>query len=133
MSSDIQVPDILVLPDGMVGLPQVHQLDVEVIAGGQFVELLAHEVPGLGWLAASAEDIRPGMTEALRASGRIDPTDVLLVLLASHGEPAEVTANLAGPVVVASDGSAWQIVLEDPQYELRARVGRLTPTPVETP
>ena len=57
--------------------------------------------------------------------------DVLLVLLASHGDPAVVTANLAGPLVVAPDGTTRQLVLEDPSFELRARVGRLAPAPIE--
>jgi len=133
MSSDILIPPVLTLPDGMVGLPEVHTLDTVPIAAGQFLELVARDQPGLGWLAAAAEDIRPGMTDALRAAGRIDTDEVLLVLLASHGDPAVVTANLAGPLVVDTEGCTRQLVLEDPQYELRARVGRLTPVPVETP
>ena len=133
MSSDILIPPVLTLPDGMVGLPEVHTLDTVPIAGGTFVELIARDEVGLGWLSTAAEDIRPGMTEALRTAGRIKPGDVLLVLLASHGDPAVVTANLAGPLVVDPEGCTRQLVLEDPQYELRARVGRLTPVPVETP
>lgn len=133
MSSDITIPEVLVLPDGMVGLPDVHTLDTALIAGGQFVDLIAREEPALGWLAASAEDIRPGMTDTLRAGGRIEPDEVLLVLLGTHGDPPEVTANLAGPLAVRPDGTTRQLVLEDPTYELRARVGRLTPIPVEAP
>lgn len=133
MSSDIVIPPVLVLPDGMVGLPDVRTLDVAPIAGGQFVELIAREEPTLGWLAASAEDIRPGFTEALRSGGHVTGDVSLLVLLASHGEPAVVTANLAGPLAVDAEGVTRQLVLEDPAYELRARVGRLTPQPIEGP
>jgi hypothetical protein len=129
MSSDIQIPVTLVLAQGMAGLPHVQTLDTELLADGLFVDLLAREEPGLGWLAASAEDVRPGMTETLRAGGRISETEVLLVLLASHGDPPEVTANLAGPLAVAPDGTARQLILEDPTYEVRARVGRLVPLP----
>jgi hypothetical protein len=131
MSSDIYVPPILTFPEGLVGLPDVRLLETVPIAGGQFVELLDPEDPALGWLAASAEDVRPGMSATLRATGRMGADDVLLVLLASHGDPAVVTANLAGPVVVAPDGEAHQLVLEDPSFELRARLGRLAPSPVE--
>ena len=133
MSSDVAVPPVLTLPDGLVGLPDVHALQAIPIAGGQFVELLDPEDPSLGWLAASADDVRPGMTDAVRATGRMDADDVLLVLLASHGDPAVVTANLAGPLVVAPDGEARQLVLEDPSFALRAHVGRLAPTPSEQP
>jgi len=131
MSSDIFVPPVLSLPKGLVGLPDVHALETVPIAGGQFVELLDPEDPSLGWLAASAEDVRPGMSATLRATGRISADDVVLVLLASHGDPAVVTANLAGPLVVAPDGDTHQLVLEDPAFELRARIGRLAPSPLE--
>jgi hypothetical protein len=131
MSSDILLPPVLSLPDGLVGLPDVRALEVVPIAGGQFVELLDPDDAGLGWLAAAAEDVRPGMTATLRATGRIGPEDTLLVLLASHGDPAVVTANLTGPLVVNGDGDTRQLVLEDPSFELRARVGRLAPAPVE--
>jgi hypothetical protein len=133
MSSDIYVPPVLSLPEGMVGMPDVRTLETIPIAGGQFVELLNPDDPTLGWLAASAEDVRPGMSAILRATGRMAADDVLLVLLASHGDPAVVTANLAGPLVVTPDGSARQLVLEDPSFELRARIGRLAPAPIEHP
>jgi hypothetical protein len=114
-------------------LPDVRLLEAVPIAGGQFIDLLDPEDPSLGWLAASAEDVRPGMSATLRATGRMGADDILLVLLASHGDPAVVTANLTGPLVVAPDGEAHQLVLEDPSFELRARLGSLAPSPVERP
>jgi hypothetical protein len=128
MSSEVTVPPVLVLADGMVGIPDTRELEVRPIAGGEFVELIDRDEPGLGWLAAASDDVRPGMTAALRAAGRIAPDEVLLVLLASHGEPPMVTANLAGPIAVQPDGSARQLVLEDPDYEVRARLTRLAPS-----
>jgi hypothetical protein len=131
MSSEIEIPPVLTLPEGLIGLPEVHEVDVLPIAGGEFVELVARDEPSLGWLAAAADDVRPGMTQALASSGRIAPDEALIVLLASHGEPAVVTANLAGPIAVSPTGFARQLVLEDPAYELRARLGRLAPAPVD--
>jgi len=131
MSSDIEVPPVLTLPEGLVGLPDVHEVDVLPIAGGEFLELIARDERGLGWLAAAADDVRPGMTRALVESGRIAADEALIVLLASHGEPAVVTANLAGPIAVSPTGFARQLVLEDPTYDLRARLGRLAPSPVD--
>jgi hypothetical protein len=131
MSSDVVIPSLLRLPDGLIGIPDLRFLDAVPIAGGQFLELLARDEPGLGWLAASAEDVRPGMTATLRATGRVEPDEILIVLLASHGDPAVVTANLAGPLAVSADGDTRQIVLEEPSFELRARLGRLAPVPVE--
>jgi hypothetical protein len=133
MSSDILVPSVLSLPDGLLGLPDVKVIDTIPIAGGQFVELIARDEPALGWLAASAEDVRPGMTATLRATGRLGEDEVLLVLLSSHGDPAVVTANLLGPLAVAPDGETRQLVLDGPQPDVRARVGRLAPAPVEQP
>lgn len=128
MSSEIVVPPVLSFEVGLVGLPDTHTVDVLPIAGAAFVELVDRDEPMLGWLAAAAEDVRPGMTETLRATGRIDPEEVLLVLLASHGEPPAVTANLAGPVAVLPSGAARQLVLEDPAYEVRARLPSLAPS-----
>jgi hypothetical protein len=129
MSSDIEIPPVLALADGLVGLPDTTTLDVFPIADGDFVELIDRDEPALGWLAAAADDVRPGMTEGLRKAGRITADEVLLVLLASHGEPPVVTANLAGPLAIGPDGEARQLVLEGPGYELRARLTRLAPTP----
>ena len=132
MSSEILLPPVLTLPEGLVGLPNVRELDVLPVAGGAFVELVVRAEPGLGWLAAAADDVRPGMTDALVASGRIAPDEALVVLLASHGEPAVVTANLAGPIAVGPAGFGRQLVLEDPAYEIRARLGRLAPAPASS-
>jgi hypothetical protein len=129
MSSDIEIPPVLTLSDGLVGLPDSKTLDVYPIAGGDFVELIDRAEPALGWLASAADDVRPGMTAGLRKSGRIKDDEVLLVLLSSHGEPPVVTANLAGPLAVGPDGGARQLVLEGSAFELRARLTRLAPAP----
>jgi flagellar assembly factor FliW len=127
MSSDVLIPAILSLPDGLVGLPDTRTIDVQPIAGGAFVELTDHDEPALGWLAVAAEDVRPGMTAALRAASRIAADEVLLVLLSSP-QPETVTVNLAGPIAVLADGTARQVVLEDPSYSVRARLNRLAPS-----
>ena len=130
MSSEIEIPPVLTLAEGLVGLPDTTTLDVTPFPDGSFVELQDHDEPALGWLAASAEDVRPGMTAELRRSGRITADEVLLVLLGSHGEPPVFTANLAGPIAVAPDGGARQLVLEGAAFELRAHLGRLAPSAV---
>jgi hypothetical protein len=127
MSSEIEIPPILTLPDGLVGLPLTKVLRVTPFADGAFVELEDPAEPGLGWFAAAAEDVRPGMTEELRRIGRIKSDEVLLVLLGGHGDPPVFTANLAGPVAIAPDGAARQLVLEGAAYQLRAHLGRLDP------
>jgi len=128
MSSDVLIPPVLTLAAGLVGMPDTQTIEVCPIAGADFVELIDRDDPVRGWLAAAADDVRAGMTDALRKSGQITADEVLLVLLSSHGEPAVVTANLAGPIAVAPDGAAHQLVLEGPGFELRARLTRLSPT-----
>ncbi|MFN8629861.1 MAG: hypothetical protein U0838_05915 [Chloroflexota bacterium] len=129
MSSEIEIPPVLTLAEGLVGLPLTKVLHVTPFADGAFVELQDADEPALGWFAASAEDVRPGMTDELRRIGRITADEVLLVLLGGHGDPPVFTANLAGPVAVAPDGAARQLVLEGAAYELRAHLGRLAPSP----
>ncbi len=129
MSSDIEIPRVLTLAEGLVGLPHCTSLEVHPFAQGNFVELIDRDEPGLGWLAAAAEDVRSGITACLRATGRVAPDEVLLVLLSSYGEPPVVTANLAGPIAVGPDGASRQLVLEGSDYELRARLTRLAPAP----
>jgi flagellar assembly factor FliW len=127
MRSDIAIPSLLTLPAGLVGLPRTHTLEVTPIAGGAFVELEDRDERGLGWLAVSAEDVRSGYSQALVAGGLLEPDEVVLVLLASHGDQT-ITANLAGPLAVGPDGQTRQLVLESPEYGVREPVARLTPS-----
>ena len=71
MSSDIEIPPVLALAEGLVGMPDTKTLDVLPIANGNFVELIDRDEPALGWLAAAADDVRAGITDRLRKSGRI--------------------------------------------------------------
>jgi hypothetical protein len=139
MSSDTLVPPILHLPDGLVGLPELGTLEVVPVAGGLVLELIAPDVPGLGWVVAAADDVQPGMTDRLRTDARIAPDEVVLVLLSSGAAAGVVTANLAGPLVVAPDGTARQLILEDPAFGIRVPVGLLParasdgPSPIRPP
>lgn len=125
MSSDIVVPSALTFAEGLVGLPDLVSFEVRPLGSGELVELVSGEDASFGVVAASAEDLRPGMTAALVERGAVDGSEVLLVLLAVHGEPAVVTANLAGPIAVGPDGAARQLVLEDPAFPLRVPLGVL--------
>ena len=47
----------------------------------------------------------------------------MLAILAVHGEPPAVTANLAGPLVIdMQKATARQLVVEDPEFPLQAPV-----------
>lgn len=109
-------------PDGLVGLPDLVGFTMAKVPDTAFFELQSRDEPAFGVVLARADDVRPGMSDALNARGLVATTDDLLVILAVHGEPPSVTANLAGPIVLGADGRARQLVLEDPDYPLRAPV-----------
>jgi flagellar assembly factor FliW len=109
-------------PDGLVGLPDLVGFSLAVVPETVFYELVSSDEPAFGVVLARADDVRPGMSEALGARGLVGATDDLLVILAVHGEPPAVTANLAGPIVLGVDGRGRQLVVEDPDYPLRAPV-----------
>jgi hypothetical protein len=77
----------------------------------------------MGFIAASADSVKPGTTDLLRQRGLVDDGEWVLAILAVHGEPPAVTANLAGPLVVNMDSAtARQLVLEDPEFPLQSPV-----------
>ena len=112
---------LLDFPAGLVGLPDAHHFEVGAFGDEGLVELVSLDEPGLGFVAAPAEYVRPGMTDELRLHGLASPAEELLVLLSLHG--GAVTANLAGPLAVdPADRLARQLVLEDPRFPVRAPV-----------
>jgi flagellar assembly factor FliW len=116
----------LTLPLGLVGLPDQTQFTLRSDASSGLVELVAREPGGLDFVAAPIERIRPGLRDRLVAMGDAGAGDLVLVLLAVHGEPAVLTANLAGPIVVdPGGGTGRQLVLEGDEFPLRAEIAKL--------
>ena len=113
------MPSGLQFPDGLVGLPGLVRFALEPIDETVFVELVSLDDPTFRFAAAAADDVRPGITADLADRGLVAQGAGVLVFLAVHGDPPGVTANLAGPLVVAPDGVGRQLVLEDPDYPLR--------------
>jgi hypothetical protein len=113
----------LVFAGGLVGLPALVNFSVRAV-DGPVVELVSVEEPDFGLLAIAGDLVRPGLGALLVGRDLAGPDDEILVVLSIHGDPPAVTANLAGPIVVATDGSARQIVVEDPSLSVR--------TPVDT-
>lgn len=116
------LPPRLELPDGLVGLPALRSFDVRPIEPSGLIELVSLDDPDFGFAAAPAEAVREGYTTALVASGFAGADATVLVLLAVHGDPPVVTANLAGPLVLSPDGTGRQLVLEGPAFPLREPV-----------
>lgn len=112
----------LELPDGLVGLPELRSFDVRPIGTTGFVELVSLDVPDCGFAASPADAVRDGYAADLVQRGFADPDAGVLVLLAVHGDPPVITANLAGPLVLTPDGTGRQLVLEGPEFPLRVPV-----------
>jgi flagellar assembly factor FliW len=116
-------PAEVAFPDGLVGLPQLVHHTLTPVKDSSLFELISKEDPAIGFIAVPAEDVKPGTTEALRSRGLINENEWVLAILAVHGEPPLITANLAGPIVIdIAQATGRQLVLEDPEFPLQAPV-----------
>lgn len=121
--SQTHAPAELTFPDGLVGLPKLVHHSFAAMPDSTLFEMVSTEDPSIGFIAAPAEDVRPGITKGLADRGLVEDGEWVLVILAVHGEPPVVTANLAGPIVVnMSTAISRQLVLEDPEFPLQALV-----------
>jgi flagellar assembly factor FliW len=121
--SQTHAPAELTFPDGLVGLPTLVHHSFAAVPDSTLFELVSKEDPTIGFIAAGAEDVRPGITKDLADRGLVEEGEWVLVILAVHGEPPFVTANLAGPIVVnMTTATSRQLVLEDPEFPLQAHV-----------
>jgi flagellar assembly factor FliW len=111
----------LTFPAGIVGLPALVRFSVHVVED-PIVELTSLDEPDFGFLAIAGETIHPGLGALLVERDLAGPDEEILVVLSVHGDPPAVTANLAGPIVVAPDGTARQLVVEDPSLGVQAPV-----------
>lgn len=116
-------PGRILLPAGLVGLPSLRRFRVRPIDGSPVLELTCLDERSFSVLAVPMASIAPKAARRLADLGLVDGTDHVFVLLAAHGQPPVVTANLAGPIVVDPAGRGQQLVLEDPAFPLRAALG----------
>jgi flagellar assembly factor FliW len=116
----------LVFAGGLVGLPALVNFSVRAV-DGPIVELVSMQETDFGLLAIAGELVRPGLGALLVERDLAEAGDEILVVLSIHGDPPAVTANLAGPIVVATDGTARQLVVEDPSLSVRTPVDTTTP------
>lgn len=122
MSNPVSTAQI-VFPDGLVGLPLLTRHRLSAVPDTAFYELVSDDDPTMGFIATPADTVKPGTTDRLLERGLIADGEWVLAILAVHGEPPGVTANLAGPLIVDMDkATARQLVLEDPEFPLQAPV-----------
>jgi hypothetical protein len=106
-----------------VGLPNLTRHNLSAVPDSTLYELVSQDDPTIGFIAAAADRVKPGVTDRLKARGLVQDGEWVLVILAVHGEPPAITANLAGPLVVdLSKATARQLVLEDPEFPLQEPV-----------
>jgi flagellar assembly factor FliW len=113
----------IVFPDGLVGLPSLIRHRLSLVPDTALYEMVSTDDPTIGFIATPADSVRPGSTDRLRARGLVNEGEWVLAILAVHGQPPAITANLAGPLVVdVGKATARQLVLEDPEFPLQAPV-----------
>lgn len=112
-------PTSLSLPDGLVGLPGLVRFEAHPVDDSDLVELVSLDDPAFVVAAVPLGAIRPAVLDELRGRGLAQAADTVLVFLSVHGDPAQVTANLAGPIVLDAGGRGRQLVLEGPLFPLR--------------
>jgi hypothetical protein len=121
--SQAQVAAEIVFPDGLVGLPALVRHRFHAVPDTSLYELTSEDDPTMGFIATWADSVKPGMTDLLRERGLVSEGEWVLAILALHGEPPTITANLAGPLVVDMDkATARQLVIEDPEFPLQVPV-----------
>ena len=108
-------------PEGLVGLPRLVRHRLGAVPGTALFELLCQDDPDVGFIVATADNVRPGTSQRLRDRGLIAEGEWVLAILSIHGEPPSITANLAGPLVIDMEkASARQLVIEGPEFPLQA-------------
>ena len=116
-------PAKITFPEGLVGLPGLVRHALVSVPDSALWELMSEDDPSMGFIAAAADSVKPGTTASLKERGLVAEGEWVLAILAVHGEPPTVTANLAGPLVLnMSTATARQLVLEDPEFPLQAPV-----------
>jgi flagellar assembly factor FliW len=121
--SQAPAPAEIVFPDGLVGLPALVRHRLSAVPETALYEMVSDDDPAIGFIAASADNVKPGTSDRLRERGLIAEGEWVLAILSVHGEPPGITANLAGPLVIDMDkATARQLVIEDPEFPLQVPV-----------
>jgi flagellar assembly factor FliW len=113
----------IVFPDGLVGMPALVRHRLSAVPETALYEIVSDDDPAIGFIAATADSVMPGSTDRLRERGLVGEGEWVLAILAVHGEPPAITANLAGPLVIdMKKATARQLVIEDPEFPLQVPV-----------
>jgi flagellar assembly factor FliW len=121
--SQVPAAAAIVFPDGLVGLPDLVRHRLSAVPETALYEILSDDDPEMGFIAAPVDNVKPGTSDRLRDRGLIAEGEWVLAILAVHGDPPAITANLAGPVVIdMAKATARQLIIEDPEFPLQVPV-----------
>lgn len=122
VSSELIAAEIT-FPDGLVGLPSLVSHRLTSVPDTTLFEIVSSDDAAIGFIATPADEVKPGTTDRLKERGLVAEGEWVLAILAVHGEPPGVTANLAGPLVIdMAKATARQLVVEDPDFPLQVPV-----------
>lgn len=124
---DLRQSEPIFFPEGLVGCEQWRSFVLLAISEDEPVQLLqSTEEPAISFLVTDPRIIVPDyvcpLSPADRALLRLTADDepYILCTLTLHREPASITANLVGPIVInAREGLGKQVVLADVPYSVR--------------
>lgn len=128
---ECQDDDVLTVIDGVLGFPECTRfLVISHGEGSSFRWLQSVDNPELAFLvidpAEFKADYAPEMPDRLAGKLGLDentPRIVYTIVSIPAGQPEQMTANLAGPIVINAEARvAAQVVLDDPQWNTRHRI-----------
>ncbi|MBI5360795.1 MAG: flagellar assembly protein FliW [Planctomycetes bacterium] len=128
---EITTEDIYGFPDGILGFPEVKQYVIlDNSNGGPFRWLQALDVPSLAFVVIDPLLFHPDYKVEVKKEdiasieiGDVEDGFVLVILTVPGENPADITANLLGPLIFNSRKMlAKQIVLTGSNYETKHRV-----------
>ncbi len=120
--------DVFELPTGLLGFPNKRNfVIVEHKEGSPFRWMQSADDPNLAFLVISPDKFRSDYSPELPDAPITElelteetPTVVYAIVSIPPGKPDEMTANLAGPIVInAETRTGMQVVIEDEKWQIR--------------
>lgn len=125
---DCEEGDLVEIPSGLLGFPEQRRfVIVEHKEGSPFRWMQSADDPDLAFLIIRPDSFRNDYSPELPSTpvSELELTDetpmmVYAIVSIPQGKPEEMTANLAGPIVINADTrTGMQVVIEDERWQTR--------------